>query len=217
MRNRLFTAALLATLACSGAAIAQMPADPAAAAMPAASATAMPTAMTTEQKAAYDGWMPEQRTMYDGWPADVGTYYWTLTPAQQKGWWALSPEQRTQVYAMAPEARTSAWASIEGQLSGQAPAATVPEVVQTQANPRGEGPASPVPPNPETASAAVPPAMPADPGYQAGPYKGALTSPPMEAMNKAYPLCTRQLQDSCVNPGEAGSGQRRSRSMRKRG
>lgn len=91
-----------------------------------------------------------------------------------------------------------------------------PEVVQIQANPPGEGPASQVLPNPETASAAVPPAMPADPGYQAGPYKGALTSPPAEAMNKSYPLCTRQLQDRCVNPGEAGVARPR-RATRKRG
>jgi hypothetical protein len=78
-----------------------------------------------------------------------------------------------------------------------------PPVVQTQANPPGPGIPSETPPNPLTADAPVPPAMPADPNYQAGPYKGALTPAPAEAMGKAYPLCTRQLQDSCVNPGEA--------------
>lgn len=73
--------------------------------------------------------------------------------------------------------------------------------VQVQANPPGAEPASPVPPNPPTASAEVPPAMPADPSYNAGPYKGALTPPPAEAMAKSYPVCTRKLQDSCRNPG----------------
>ena len=44
-------------------------------------------------------------------------------------------------------------------------------------------------------------AMPADAAYDAGPYKGALTPPPVEAMNKVYPTCTRTLRDSCRNPG----------------
>jgi hypothetical protein len=78
-----------------------------------------------------------------------------------------------------------------------------PPVIQTQANPPGPGIPSETPPNPPTAETPVPPAMPADPGYNAGPYKGALTPAPAEAMGKAYPLCTRQLQDSCVNPSEA--------------
>jgi len=71
-----------------------------------------------------------------------------------------------------------------------------------QANPVGSDlPPSDTPPNPSSASMPVPPAMPADPGYQAGPYKGAMTAPPPEAFNKTYPVCTRKLQDSCRNPG----------------
>jgi hypothetical protein len=70
-----------------------------------------------------------------------------------------------------------------------------------QANPPGPGVPTDVPPNPSTAAEPVPPARPADPGYQAGPYKGALTPPPPEAMNKVYPVCTRKIQDSCRNPG----------------
>lgn len=78
-------------------------------------------------------------------------------------------------------------------------------VIQTQANPRGSGMPAETPPNPSTAATPVPPAMPADSSYQAGPYKGALTPPPPEAQGKSYPLCTRNLQDSCVNPGEAAT------------
>lgn len=74
-------------------------------------------------------------------------------------------------------------------------------VVQVQANPPGHDVPSPVPPNPESANETVPPAMPSDPNYAAGPYKGALTPPPVEAMNKVYPVCTRKLRDSCRNPG----------------
>ncbi len=74
---------------------------------------------------------------------------------------------------------------------------------EIQANPTGPGTPLATPPNPPTADAPVPPAMPADPNYHAGPYTGALTPPPPEAMNKVYPLCTRQLRDSCINPGQA--------------
>jgi hypothetical protein len=82
---------------------------------------------------------------------------------------------------------------------------------QIQANPSSSAPASATPPNPATADSSVPPAMPADPSYNAGPYKGALTQPPADAMNKSYPVCTRKLQDNCQNPGEGGApGRRRS-------
>jgi hypothetical protein len=91
-------------------------------------------------------------------------------------------------------------AALPAMAQDQAP------VIQTQANPPGVGMPSDTAPNPPTADTPVPPAMPADSGYQAGPYKGALTSAPAEAMGKAYPLCTRSLQDSCVNPGEAAAG-----------
>ena len=89
-------------------------------------------------------------------------------------------------------------------FSAQAAAQQQPPAVQTQANPPGAGIPSAIPPNPSTADTPVPPAMPADPGYQAGPYKGALTSAPTEAMGKTYPVCTSKLQDSCVNRSEAG-------------
>jgi hypothetical protein len=87
--------------------------------------------------------------------------------------------------------------------AGQPQTDTIAPVYQTQANPTGSGTPTDTPPNPPSASSSVPPAMPADPSYQAGPYKGALTPPPAEAMAKTYPLCTRSLQDSCVNPSEA--------------
>jgi hypothetical protein len=47
--------------------------------------------------------------------------------------------------------------------------------------------------------------MPADPGYRAGPYKGALTPPPAGAFNKVYPVCSRTIRDSCINPGAVRS------------
>jgi hypothetical protein len=78
-------------------------------------------------------------------------------------------------------------------------------VVQTQANPPGEGTPTATPPNPATAEEPVAPAVPRDPTYQAGPYKGALTAPPAEAMGKTYPLCSKTVTDSCRNRGEGGA------------
>ena len=34
---------------------------------------------------------------------------------------------------------------------------------------------------------------------------GNLNPPPASAMNKAYPVCSRSLQDNCQNPGEGGA------------
>jgi len=88
-------------------------------------------------------------------------------------------------------------------------------VEQVQANPPGTGPISDTPPNPDNAQSPVPRSMPADPSYQGGAYKGALSPPPAEAMSKDYPLCTRTIQDSCINPSEAGTRTATSRHMRK--
>jgi hypothetical protein len=78
------------------------------------------------------------------------------------------------------------------------------EVVQTQANPPGNRPVSNTPPNPASADSPVPAAMPADASYHGGPYPGALTAPPQEAMNKNYPACSATIRDECVNPRQAG-------------
>jgi len=97
---------------------------------------------------------------------------------------------------MTPEQRKLAWQSVVQQLAGQTP--TTPP---GQANPPGKGMPTKGVPAPKTASQDVPPAMPADESYQGGPYKGALTPPPASAMNKDYPVCSKDIQDSCRNPG----------------
>jgi hypothetical protein len=88
-----------------------------------------------------------------------------------------------------------------GGITGLAQAAAGQQAspVQIQANPTGPGTPSMTPPDPATADSPVPPAMPADPNYHAGPYVGALTPPPPEAMSKVYPRCSRKLQDNCTN------------------
>lgn len=180
MRNLFFASAAALALACGATAVSGQP------------SASLPSAA----KMAYDSWPAESRAAYDSWPAEYQAYFWSLTPTQQKGWFALTDAQRKQVYDLPPASRATTWASIEQQLAGGAPP---PE--QVQANPPSAEPASPTPPNPQTAAEPVPPAQPADPSYQGGAYKGAMTAPPAEAMNKTYPVCTRKIQDSCRNPG----------------
>lgn len=36
-------------------------------------------------------------------------------------------------------------------------------------------------------------------------YPGNDSGPPASALNKTYPVCTRELQDECQNPGEGGA------------
>lgn len=107
--------------------------------------------------------------------------------------------------AVAQTATTTAESSTTIMLPVPEPAADgtvkAADVLVYQANPRGAGVSTVTPPNPQAAADPVAPAVPNDPTYIAGPYKGALTAPPAEAMNKVYPVCTRTRQDSCRNPG----------------
>ncbi|MFM5906465.1 MAG: hypothetical protein ACKOPO_02565 [Novosphingobium sp.] len=186
-------------------------------------------ALTLEQQTIFNGWTAAQRAVYDSWPLEARTYYWTLSPDQstswwalddaqrvalfgwpaevrsyywglpadrQRGYWALNEYQRGMIYKMTPEQQDKAWAAVSAQLAGQ-----TPPTPAGQANPPGEGMPTTGVPDPQAAAQSVPPAMPADPAYQGGPYKGALTPPPETAMSKTYPVCTRKIQDSCRNPG----------------
>lgn len=60
---------------------------------------------------------------------------------------------------------------------------------------------------PETGMVPAPAGVPRDPGAPVGSdanpvtVGGNMTPPPTET--KAYPVCSRTVQDSCVNPGEA--------------
>lgn len=150
--------------------------------------------MTVQQKTVYATWEPTRQSDYGAWPVGQQTYYWTLTPEQQKGYWSLSTDERGRIYRMTPEQRALALQSVVQQLRGQQPS-TPPG----QANPPGSGLPTAGVPNPQTANQATQPAMPADEGYQGGPYKGALTPPPADAMSKTYPVCSRTVSDRCRN------------------
>ena len=107
-------------------------------------------------------------------------------------------------YPSAEQESTPATDVYEAAPAADAAAQTGP-VESIQANPRGSDEPAVTYPDPATANAPVPPSMPADPSYHGGPYKGALSPPPPQAMTKVYPVCTRALQDSCQNPGEGGA------------
>ena len=189
MRNRLMSAASALVLLCAaGPLVAQTD----------AATTAVAATLTSAQKMDYETLAADQRTSFDTWPADYQAYFWTLTPNQMHGWWKLTPVQRAQIMAMTADQRVGSWTSIEAQLAGQLAAPVLP----VSANPVGSADLpTDTPPNPASAAMPVPPAMPADPAYQATPYKGALTAPPVEALNKVYPLCTKTVRDSCRNRG----------------
>ena len=165
----------------------------------ASSAQTATTTLSSAQRMDYDSWNVDQRKSYDSWPADTQAYYWTLSLNQMHGWWKLTDAQRAQILAITPEQRATSWVSIEAQLAGQL-AAVTPAVVQANPVASNDMPSA-TPPNPDSANMPVPPAVPADPSYHAGPYKGALTPPPPQAMNKVYPVCTKVLRDSCRNRG----------------
>lgn len=150
--------------------------------------------LSADQQAIYDGWDADKQSLYATWEPDFQEYYWTLPDDRQSGYWVLTPDQRMQIYQMSPEQRELAWQAIAAQLAGMTPATPA-----TQANPPGEGMPTNTVPVQDSAEEAVPPAMPADESYEGGPYKGALTPPPI--INKEYPVCTKTLKDSCRNPG----------------
>jgi len=69
-------------------------------------------------------------------------------------------------------------------------------------------PSDPMPSDPMPAAPAVPAdAAPAGTMSTATPtvVDNTLPPPPAATMNKTYPVCTRQMQDNCQNPGEGGA------------
>ncbi|HKY82970.1 MAG TPA: Fe-S oxidoreductase [Sphingobium sp.] len=91
------------------------------------------------------------------------------------------------------------------------PATPPPAADPNAGQPTGEVPAS-------TGMAPAPAGVPQDPsapmGTSANPVTvgGNMTPPPTE--KKDYPLCSRTIQDSCINPGEAKGVRKASRRRR---
>jgi len=60
------------------------------------------------------------------------------------------------------------------------------------------------PAEPATTTVITTPATPAKTTIVTN-HPGNLTPAPVAELNKAYPLCSRTLQDNCQNPGEGGA------------
>lgn len=127
----------------------------------------------------------EQTTILESWPAERRAAFGALPAEQQYYFWTLSPTQMEAWWVLTETQR--------GQIMAMAPDQRVAVWTSIEA---------------QIAQASSASAAPADPSNQATPYKGALTSPPAEAMSKTYPVCTSRLQDSCQNPGEGGAPKR---------
>lgn len=181
-------------------------------------------------KAADPSWSAEHKAYYETLTATQKEGWWALSDTQRQQVYDLPADQKAAAWTsieqqLASAAPAGSAATAAGQAAPPAAAATDPSASgvpgeataanpsgsaapdasspadQIQANPQGEGVPSATPPNPGSADSSVPPTMPADPSYNAGPYKGALSAPPTGAMNKDYPVCSRKVQDSCRNAG----------------
>ena len=141
--------------------------------------------LTGPQQTMYDSWPVERQTAYTAWPNDYKVYYWTLTEPQQNGWWLLTDDQRTRVFAMTPEQRVAAWTAIEGQMASMpaAAASTTATAATTAA---------------VTAGTAARPQFVSNTVVQTTPAGANATA------KTEYPPCKGDIQDSCVNPREAG-------------
>lgn len=153
-----------------------------------AAATVTTPTLTVEQQTSFDAWPADRQTTYTTWNAAYQGYYWTLTPSQQDAYWLLSDEQRGQINGMTPAQRTIAWTSIERQVAG-APTAN-------------EANAAAAPVTETTVATRIAPD--GQPQAVVSTTTGNLTPPPASAQNKEYPVCRGAVQDSCINPREAG-------------
>ena len=90
--------------------------------------TATYMALSTTQRAAFDGWPHDRQMGYLGWPENVRTYYWTLDDDRTNAWWMLNDEQRVRLFEMQPAQRETAWGSIISQVNGTPAVATTTSV-----------------------------------------------------------------------------------------
>jgi hypothetical protein len=197
MRNLFLTSAAALAMAFGATAVSGQGMTSPTDAPDATSATAS-AEMSSEQRSAYEAWPADRKAEYDQWNAEYQAYFWSLSPGQQAGWFALTDEQRKQVYEMPPASRAAAWTSIEQQLAGTTDSAAPPSAATGMPPAPATGATSPM----DGAAAGMPDqAAPMSGADAMGAADPAASAPPAEAMNKEYPKCTREIQDSCRNPG----------------
>ena len=115
--------------------------------------------------------------------------------------------------AIAQDSGTAAQPPETAMPADPADPSVSPATPSTGADPNASQPTGAVPPT--TGMVPAPAGVPDNPaapvGSSANPVTvgGNMTPPPTEA--KDYPLCSRTVQDSCINPGEAKKAMRNRR------
>ncbi len=127
-----------------------------------------------DYRTAYWGWPAANQTAYWAWPVDYRTSYWTWPSDYQTYYWALTPEQQTAWWALSSTQRGEILAMTPDQQL--AAWSSINQQIAAQQ-------ASEV----KTVMAPSPAAQPA-PAARTG----------------EYPICGGAIQDSCINPREAG-------------
>lgn len=148
--------------------------------------------LSASQQTAYDGWPADRRATYDAWPAEAQRYFWTLNPDQMRGWWVLNDQQRVQIVEMVPEQRAAAWTSILNQMTGGSPMAA----------PAGSTAMAPPASAPATTARATTSSGNID--FRRSERVQAPPSNYQPTAGGEVPVCSRDRQDSCINPWEAG-------------
>lgn len=127
-----------------------------------------------DYRTAYWGWPADYQTAYWAWPVDYRTSYWTWPNNYQSYYWALTPEQQTAWWALTPEQRGQIVAMTPDQQ--MAAWSSINEQIAVKQ------------------AAQTKTIMTPSPAAQAAP----------AARTGEYPVCGGAIQDSCINPREAG-------------
>ncbi|RVQ68922.1 hypothetical protein EKN06_01480 [Croceicoccus ponticola] len=127
-----------------------------------------------DYRTSYWGWPADYRTAYWAWPSDSRTSYWTWPSDYQSYYWALTPEQQSAWWALSPEQR--------GQITAMTPEQQLAawDSINAQIT--------------ATQAAETKTIMASSTTVEATP----------AARTGEYPICGGAIQDSCIQPREAG-------------
>lgn len=162
-------------------------------------------ALDAAQKAEYDAWAADYRTYYDTWPMANQTEFWTYPADYRTAYWAWPADYRnaywqwpadyrtsywtwpsnyqTYYWGLTPEQQTAWWA-LSAEQRGQILAMTPEQQMAAWTSINSQITASKTPNTVMTTSTTA----------QATP----------AARTGEYPICGGAIQDSCINPREAG-------------
>lgn len=162
-------------------------------------------ALDAVQKAEYDAWPADYRTTYLGWPAEYQQEFWTYPVDYRTAYWGWPADYRTAYWAWPNDYRSSywtwpanyqsyyweltpdqqtAWWALSAEQRGQILAMTPDQQLAAWNSINAQITASKTP-TMVMASGTTAQATPA-------------------ARTGEYPICSGDIQDSCIQPREAG-------------